>query len=310
MMTNSIANNQMPNINQVGGVVTHSFDIMPIKLSLKSGAQYFILGDEDRLNFYNLLYANTDKNNFYITAALNAHSIAQISNDFISTISAEVATEAPETEQLYIAIERLGANPNWSGNPALKQPVKISLRTSFEYKFFSIEGFANHVSNYVNVVKKPITGKAVMTYENINANIMGINAGVDFKFLQSNLSFLYGENLSNSSALSEISPLTVTTTLNAPEFLGIKLSATHRYENAMKRIDPLLKELTSAAWNTVAANISYRLRNLVLNFEIDNLLNHNFSRHLSYARNPFSNQTKVFDPGRTFRFTVYFDNVF
>src|SRR5690606_21561723 len=113
-------------------------------------------------------------------------------------ISAEVATDAPETEQMFIAIERMGTNPNWSGNPNLKQPVKISFRTSFVYRYFNIEGFANHISNYVNVVKKPITGKAVMTYENINANIMGINTGIDFNFLESNLSFLYGENLTNS----------------------------------------------------------------------------------------------------------------
>ena len=157
MMSNSISNNQMPNVNQFSGVVTHSFDVMPIKLSIKGGAQYFVIGDEERISFYNLLYTDVNKNSFFVTAALNAHSIAEISNDFISTISAEVATEAPETEQLYIAIERMGTNPNWSGNPNLKQPIKLSLRTSFIYKFFNIEGFANHVSNYVNVVKKPIT---------------------------------------------------------------------------------------------------------------------------------------------------------
>jgi len=218
--------------------------------------------------------------------------------------------QAPETEQLYIAIERMGTNPNWSGNPNLKQPIKLSLRTSFVYKFFNIEGFANHVSNYVNVVKKPITGKAVMTYENINANIMGINTGVDFKFLESNISFLYGENLSNSSALSEISPLAVTTTLHLPELVGIKVSATHRYENAMKRIDNLLKESASAAWNTVSLNVSYGISNFILNFEVDNILNHNYSRHLSYARNPFASGMKVYDPGRTFRFTIYYDKLF
>ncbi len=309
-MSNSISNNQMPNVNQFSGVVTHSFDIMPIKLSLKGGAQYFVIGDEERIGFYNLLYADVNKNSFFITAALNAHSIAEISKNFISTISAEVATEAPETEQLYIAIERMGTNPNWSGNPNLKQPIKISLRTSFVYKYFNIEGFANHVSNYVNIVKKPITGKAVMTYENINANIMGINTGVDFKFLESNISFLYGENLSNSSALSEISPLSVTTTVRLPEVIGIKVSATHRYENAMKRIDYLLNETASAAWNIVSINLSYEVSNFILNFEVDNLLNHNYSRHLSYARNPFSSGMKVYDPGRTFRFTIYYDKFF
>ena len=310
MMSNSISNNQMPNVNQFSGVVTHSFDVMPIKLSIKGGAQYFVIGDEERISFYSLLYTDVNKNSFFVTAALNAHSIAEISNDFISTISAEVATEAPETEQLYIAIERMGTNPNWSGNPNLKQPIKLSLRTSFVYKFFNIEGFANHVSNYVNVVKKPITGKAVMTYENINANIMGINTGVDFKFLESNISFLYGENLSNSSALSEISPLTVTTTISLPELVGIKVSATHRYENAMKRIDNLLKESASAAWNTVSLNVSYGISNFILNFEVDNILNHNYSRHLSYARNPFASGMKVYDPGRTFRFTIYYDKLF
>lgn len=310
MMSNSISNNQIPNINQLGGVLTHSFDIMPIKLSLKGGAQYFIIGDEERISFYNLLYSDVDKNSFFVTAALNAYSIAEISKDFISTLSAEVATDAPETEQLYIAIERMGSNPNWSGNPNLKQPIKISFRASFVYRVFNIEGFLNHVNNYVNVVKKPITGKAVMTYENINANILGINTGVDFKFLESNLSFLYGENLTNSSALSEISPLAVTTTVHFPEVIGINISATHQYENGMKRVDPLLNETTSAAWNTISLNLSYSIGNIGLNFEVDNLLNYNYSRHLSYVRNPFASGMKVFDPGRTFRFTIYYDKLF
>lgn len=310
MMANSITNNQMPNINQVSGVLAHSFDLMPIKLSLKAGGQYFLIGDEDRIGFYNLLYEDVDRTNVYITAGLNAHSFAEITKDFISTISAEVALDAPETEQLYIAIERLGTNPNWSGNPNLKQPVKISLRTSFIYKFLSIEGFANHIHNYVNVVRKPITGKSVMTYDNVNANIMGVNAGVQFPLIQSYLSYLYGENLSTSSALAEIVPLSLATTINAPEFWGFNLSITHRYENSMKRIDKSLNESTSAAWNTLAANISYRIKNLVLNFEVDNILNHNYSKHLSYARNPFASGMKVYDPGRTFRFTVYYDKLF
>ena len=310
MMTNSISNNQMPNINQIGGVLSYRLDIMPVQLSLKAGAQYFIIGDEDRISFYNKLYPEVDANNFYFTAAVNAYSVMEISKDFISSISAEVTTDAPETEQMFIAIERMGTNPNWSGNPNLKQPVKISFRTSFVYKFFNIEGFANHISNYVNVVKKPITGKAVMTYENINANIMGINTGVDFNFLESNLSFLYGENLTNSSALSEISPLAVTTTLFFPEIIGLKMSATHHYENGMKRIDPLLNESTSSAGNTVSVNLSYNISNIVLNFEVDNVLNHNYSRHLSYARNPFASGMKVYDPGRSFRFTIYYDQLF
>ena len=310
MMNNSIANNQMPGVNQINGIASYGFDVLPIKLSVKGGAQYFIVGDEDRIDFYTSLYGNVDKNNFYLIAAFNAHSVAEISNDFVSTISAEVATDAPEAEQLYIAIERLGTNPNWSGNPTLQQPIKISLRTSLMYKFLSVEVFANHIHDYVNVVKKPITNKSVMTYENINANIMGINAGVDLKYIESSLSYLYGENLTNSGVLSEINPLSVTTSIRAPQFYGIKLSAVHHYENSMKRVVAALNESTSAAWNTIALNVSYSISNLVLNFEVDNLLNHNYTRHLSYTRNPFSSQTKVYDPGRTFRFTIYYDKLF
>ena len=81
-------------------------------------------------------------------------------------------------------------------------------------------------------------------------------------------------------------------------------------ENAMKRIDNLLKESASAAWNTVSLNVSYGISNFILNFEVDNILNHNYSRHLSYARNPFASGMKVYDPGRTFRFTIYYDKLF
>jgi len=310
MGSNSINNDQMPNINQFGLIGAYLIESLPVKLVFKGGVQYLTIGEENRMSFFNKIYPDADKNNFYITAGLNALYSLQFSNDFITSFSADVSTDAPETEQLYIAIERLGTNPDWSGNPTLNQPLKVALRTTFNYSFLTLEGFANYVYNYVNIVKIKSLSKMAMTYENINAAIIGINFNAEIKFIGVDLSYLYGENITDSKPLSEIAPFSITSTFNLPIIYGLKISFVHRYENSMKRIDNSVSETQSSAWNTISLNSSTNIGDFTFGLEIDNLLNFNFSRHLSYVRNPFSSGVKVYDPGRSVRLTVYYDKIF
>ncbi len=309
MMNVNISNRLMPDVKQLSAIISESFQLGDLNIAAKGGVQYLSVGEESRLNFYKTLYPKTEKSRFFISAGINVNHSTQLKRDLILLVSAEGAADAPDAEQLYIAVQRPMTNPNLSGNPTLKMPVRTGLRTSINYDFLSLEGYANYVFNYVDVVKRSAS-KNYLTYDNVKALLMGINLSAQLNFFEIYLSYLYGENVTNSVPLAEISPLSITTKLTLPEVYNVDFYITHRYENAQKRVDTNLKETPSAAWNTIGVGAGYSYSGIRFLLEVDNLLNHNYSRHLSYARNPYSSGMRIYDPGRTFRLTFYFDKLF
>jgi iron complex outermembrane recepter protein len=305
-----LSNHLMPQINLISATGAHRFNVAFLTAFVKGGLQYYSIGDIARLDVYKTLYSSSEDNRIFFNGGINLFYSGELTNDITFSVSAEAVSEVPEAEQLFIAVERPMTNPSWFGNPTLEQPVRTGLRSIFDYSFVRIEGFANYIYNYVNIVKKNIAAKGVMTYDNINAAIMGVNLMLNYKFFETNLSYLYGENLINPGALAEITPLVVTSKIDLPEFSNFSFSIIHRYENSQKRIDNQLNEFPSSAWNTISLGVRYKFSDLVLNIEAENLLNHNYSRFLSYSRNPFSAGTKVFDPGRTFRLSLYYNKLF
>jgi iron complex outermembrane recepter protein len=310
MMNIDIANKLMPEVNQLSAAGSKDIHLFGnFSLVVKGGLQYFRVGDESRMEFYKTLYPDAEETRIYLSAGLNFNYTHQFAKDVVLFLSAEGAAESPEAEQLYIAVQRPMTNPDWAGNPTLKQPLKASLRAAIDYKFIRLEGYANYVTNYVNVVKRQAM-KSHLTYDNIDAALLGINASAVLPYFETYISSLYGENTTNSSPLAEITPLAVKSKLNLPDIFDLKVFFTHKYENVQKRIDIELNELASAAWNSFGAGVRYRYANLSFDFEVENLLNHNYSRHLSYTRSPFASGVKVYDPGRTFRLTLYYDSIF
>lgn len=309
MMKINIQNKMIPDVNQLSASLVKKIGLKSVTLSLKGGIEYFRTGSTGRLNFYRNIYPDAKDDIFFATAAGNMFYSVQLNKTFTTVLSLEAATEAPEAKELFIALQRPGTNPYWSGNPLLSQPVRLGIRALLNSSHFTLESFLNRVHNYVNITRSSVGGRNYMTYENINALLFGINASVKFRHIESSLSYLYGENTTNSSPLSEISPFSVTTTLRAPEFYGIFFSLTHRYENAQKRIDTNLNEVASQAWNIIGIKADFAIKSLVVTLEANNILNNNYYRFLSYSRDPFSSGARVYDPGRTIRLTVSFDSL-
>lgn len=91
---------------------------------------------------------------------------------------------------------------------------------------------------------------------------------------------------------------------------GFKIILSHRYENAQSRINDDLKEFKTAAWNSIGLAIEYSYNFLTFTLQGFNLLDHNYIRYLSYSRNPFSSGIPVYEPGRSFNFTVSMNKLF
>lgn len=310
MMGHYVSNKLMPNVDQFGFNLSTEYAIDKFQTYLKGGVQYFRYKDKSRDQFYKELFADASDKRFFVSAALLGTYSFQLADDFIFNLTTEVATDAPESEQLFIAVQRPMANPDWSGNPTLNQPVKGGLRTSFGYKFISVELFGNYVANYIEPVKKMKMMKPSLTYNNINAVLAGSNIIFKYEWIESNLSFLWGENYDSKKPLSEISPITLYTLLRLPEIAGLRLSVTHKYGNAQTRINDDLKEFKTAAWNSIGLGLEYSLDYITFNFQANNLLNHNYQRYLSYSRSPFSAGTPVYEPGRSFSLTISLNKSF
>lgn len=310
MMGHFISNKLMPNVDQISVNLATNYSLGKFDVFAKGGVQYFRYKDGSRNNFYKELFPDAKENRFFISGGIIGNYTAQLMNSLIFSASAEFATDAPEAEQLYIAVQRMMSNPDWSGNPTLNQPLRATLRTSLNFDLFRLELFGNYVANYVDIVKKIKTIKAAMTYDNVNAIIAGTNITFSYNWIESNFTYLWGENYDSKKPLAEIAPLSVFTIVKTPELSGFRFLLNHRYENAQTRVNEDLKEFKTAAWNSIGVGVEYTLNFITLTLQSNNLLNHNYVRYLSYSRSPFSAGVPVDEPGRSVTFTISMNKIF
>lgn len=308
-----IDNKMLPQARQLEATASKSFDLNEFSLYGKVGLQYFWIGDNSTLDFYRTVYPEAKSGKFGINSSLSLIYRKFISNEISILAGVEGATNLPEAEQLFLALKRPMTKPNWVGNPTLLQPVRGTFRIGFNVPYLRLENFVHYVSNYVDIVSINFETKKAQTYSNVNAVIFGINATLKFEdYFESNIQYLYGENISSKSPLAEIAPLTIVSKIVTSSISNfITLGIEHRWENAQKRVDTELNETPSRAWNRISLFLDFDvLHKLHLRFEINNLLNANYSNFFAYSRNPFSAGTKVYEPGRTFRLTIFYDSSF
>jgi iron complex outermembrane receptor protein len=309
-MPMEVSNNMLPDINQIYVGLNYDYEFNPIKVTGRLSSAHISIGNNDVMNFYTALYPDSKESRFFVTGALNVMYSTDINKDIRFAANAEAALESPEAEQLFISVRRLMKSPNWSGNPILEQPLKFGFRSTFNSELFRLEGFYNYVNNYVYINSVMIGDKPYQTFDNINALIAGFNFAVKYSIFESSLSFVYGENLSSKTALSEIVPLSITNKITIPDFYGVKSWIVHKYENVQFRVDETLREVPTEAWNTLGIGLMYNLNSFWIRLDVDNLFDHKYSRYLSFARNPFSSGNRVFEPGRTIRLSLIYDKLF
>ncbi len=310
MMGHYVSNKLMPDVDLFGLNLSTSYNIGSVQTYMRGGVQALRYKDDSRTDFYKELYSDAKQNRLFLSGGLTAAYSFQAVNDLLLSFITEAAAEAPEAEQLFIAVKRPMTNPDWSGNPTLSQPIRTGLRTALDYKFLWLELFGNYIFNYVNVVKTMKAIKPAMTYKNVNATIAGVNFTLRYEWIESNMGYLWGENTINKESLAEIAPISVFTLIRFPAINGIVISLNHRYENAQSRINSDLSEFKTSAWNTIGAGVEYSIGALHFDFRTNNILNYNYARCLSYSRSPFSAGMPVFDPGRSFSLTMYYNSVF
>ncbi len=306
MMT--INNDMMPDIKMYSATLFKKLGWGKFDFSGRVGFVHHNIGNENRMDFYKTLFPDAESSRWFPTFGLSANYSAMVTNNWGLAGLIEVASEAPETEYMFIAVSKPTVKANWSGNPTLKQPIRSTLRSSINYTYLSLELFGTRVWNYINLKKDAVGTKPYTTYENINAYMLGMNIRLNWNFIELNAGYTYAHNTTNETPLSEIPPLSISTKLISPVFFNVIAYIRHQYNNAQLRVDESLKESTSSAWNRFDIGVEFKSGSFLVSLVAENITNVLYYQHLSYLRDPFASGNRVFEPGRTIKLNVRFSS--
>lgn len=304
-MMNMIINNPaIPDITQYEGNVTHKMEYKGIQLSGKAGLSYFRVGNEERLSFYSPLYSDVKSSRFFVNLGVAAGYQTVLGGNILTGVLADAASANPEMEAMYIGLKRAPGKPLWSGNPNLSQPVKYAARVFAAAANTKIELYYSWVFNYNGLTKRSAANVSYLTYENTNAAIYGLNINTSTKYVDGDISYTIGENTLTKQPLAEIAPLSAFIKVKSPVYSGFNVYFAGYYNDAQMRVDQLLNERATGSWYRIDAGLGYTYNSLLIAAEVSNLTNQNYTRHLSFTRDPFASGASVFEPGMAFRISI------
>ncbi len=303
-------NDLMPNVNMYMVNLFKTYDFSGFTLHGKAGFNYQNINEEERKEFYQQIYDDVKTSRFFPTFSIGLSHMTAINNNLGAGFLIEANSEAPETETMFIAVKKPGTKPAWVGNPELSQPVKASIRASLHYNSFTLEAYGTRVWNYVNLTRTQVVGNNFLTYNNIDAMIYGLNLNGKYEFIELDASYTWAKNITSASPLSEITPLTVHTTLVSPKYYGVRFLLKHIYNDAQLRVDESLNEVTTPAWNKLNIGFDFNYLSYTISVMVENITNQQYYQHLSFLRDPFASGFRVYEPGRTFRITLKTNQLF
>ncbi len=302
--TMPINNNILPKINLFSGNLFYQVKEDNFNLTGKVGLAYYNIGNKDILNFYNSIYKNARGDRIFTLLGFSVSHNSHFSGKFAFNNQLDLALEVPEAEVLFVTVKRMMGKPYWSGNPKLDQPFRTTLRSSLSASHFSLDLYGSFISNYVYLASALVGMQKYQTFGNVDALIAGTTFRVNYDFIESEVTYTYGENRNTKKPLIEILPLHISTKLTAPEFFNIRFFIKHTYENAQKRVDKSFWEIPTAAWNTIDFGLLWKSSPIVVNVDVQNILNFEYSQNLAYVRDPFSSGMRIIEPGVSVRVNV------
>lgn len=299
-------NDMIPNLMEFGANLNHSLDLDFIRLSGKAGLNYQKTADVNDAYFENV-YASHSSDRLFVIAALSAGREYLATKDFSIGANFDFALDVPSSEQLFIKVQRMMNKPNWLGNSTLDQPFRSGVRMNLNYHNFSLEGFANHIYNFVDLNAIKLNTATYQSYYNTTALLAGFNFAFKSNYFDFETIYNWGENIDTKEPLAEIRPLAIIARIKYSPIENLNLALIHNYENAQKRVASSLKEFQTPTWNRIDFASSYSIKSLRMYLEIENLFGHTYYRHLSFARNPFSAGIPVMESGRLFRLSFSYN---
>ena len=271
---------------------------------LRLGLQRTWITDDERLGFFRTFYPDAPEDRWFVPFSAGVSYARALPGDLVVGLQGEVASTPPAAEYLYVSVRRMGDKPWWTGNPELDAPVKAMLRGTVGAGAANVEAFFTHVARYPYLKRTAGDTQRAVSFGNVDARMIGFTVHTHRRFVDLTASYTFAQNLSNDGPLAEIAPLSGGATVRSPRFWGIQAATTIEASLAQDRVDDLLDERRTPAWLRVDAGLSRSFGDLAVVFEIENLADNLYYRHLSYLRDPFASGMRVFEPGRQVRLSV------
>jgi iron complex outermembrane receptor protein len=286
----------MPNYRMFGTTLGKSLPLGNLSLFSKLGVEYALTDSAKARVFVPFALRLSFDANLLPFAPVPKHS----------KISFEISSSSPDPREVFFRFD--GMHGNFLGNYSLKQPIKFSLTFERSYNFVGspviMYLFSHFVKDYVEILGKTEGITKIVTFENTDALLLGYLFGISSEYLILNSSYTFGKNLKVNDYLSEISPLSLSLTLQTPTFYYTKAFLRFNYNDAQIRVSRTANETPVTSFRTFDAGIRFNFGNLKAEISVDNLLNENYYTYMSYRRDPFASGVRVYEPGRTLNFSL------
>lgn len=298
----------LPRYRQVSGVAARSFSRGPQRFDLRLGLTRAAIADGAALPAYRALDADAGAARWFVPFTLGMGRFHSLGPARVGW-SAEVVSEPPSAEQLWILVRRPMMNgvkrPDWLGAPGLDAPIRASLRAEWRTTPAELEISGSWIEGYVLPRAFRVGTNPYQSYANEDAALLTGRATVRHGFNDALVRYTLGWNLDRRVSLAEIAPFEFVITSRPPLASGLEALVRVAGAGAQNRVDFALGEQRTPAWGRLDLGASWRPRaGVTATAEVVNVTDALFAQHLSYVRDPFASGVRVHEPGRTVRLTL------
>ncbi|MFN8587879.1 MAG: hypothetical protein U0704_08735 [Candidatus Eisenbacteria bacterium] len=308
--TSRVENRMVPRFRQWQAGIARGIAGRAVRVNAKLALTSAWIGDASRLNLYRAWHPHAEARAWFVPFAVG------VQHDDAArrwSTSAELASDAPTAEQLFITVRRPATTgprkPDWTGNPTLVAPRRASLRGEWHAALAHLEVGGSYVQDDVLPVARRAGTSATMTYASTDVALASGRADGRLRFVDWALSYTLGWNLDRDQELAEVPPFLATLTARPPLGKGLRALVRVEAAGAQRRVDETLYEAGTDAWGRLDLGVDWvSSAHARVALEVDNVTASLYSDHLSYVRDPFAAGVRVLEPGRTLRAVVTFGN--
>ncbi|MFA7331904.1 MAG: hypothetical protein WC326_12615 [Candidatus Delongbacteria bacterium] len=308
-----LKNHMLPDLRQYSAEAHHNLRLPgPWSLSLRAGLNLDQVGDESAVrSVLGRLRPDPDLSRLFVTHGV-ALQYGLHAGAWHGALLLESASDDPGLDALWMNLRKPAGKPWWLGNPELDAALRHTLRGRIARGPFECEAAVSRVNGYVSPARAAFatsdsTSQAVQTWRGVAADMLEAQLRYAGAWLDSRASFAWGRDVEAGEALPEMTPLLVESTLRRPlPALAGEVWLRHSWSAAQRRVNTMLNERPTGAWNRLDLGLGATWKSLELALELDNLLDHAYAQHLSYARNPFSAGATVLESGRALQLRVHY----
>jgi hypothetical protein len=206
-------------------------------------------------------------------------------------------------------VRKPALKPHWIGNPELDQAMRQTLRAKVMWQGLTVEGALSAIQKITTLRSVELISEGAelvaQSFTTVDAHVAEAQLSYRRTYFKTLASFAWGENLDEHEPLAEIAPVTLTSAVTLPvKPIHGTIALKHTWSAPQRRVSLSQDEKPTGAWNRLDLSMHTAWDHFDLAVEVSNLLDHNYTQHMSYARNPFARGDLIYEAGRALRFSL------